>query len=399
MSVRRIMYGTPFNFTGFEGWLNNMAMKGLILTKIIRPWCVFAKQEPRDMEYKLEPCSIGYIKRMREKYSSMGWTYVCRWKGICVFCTPRKADLHEAHDNSEEFGSIITRGRKALMTDVGKWMALFIIMMLALILIIGRNNTPWMNIFDKDAILLVAYFCLFCVVLTFERRDFLALKKHERGSVKAGEVITQTVASKKGIGTLNHVMAAMSIFIVVLLLMYVLVIPGVKLVRAVSEKNYELLTDEESSDFIRLNDIEKQDSSLLDTHWFKYDNLISRTRHLLYKQYNTVEQFMVTGEKWNEKEYSPYMRVECYEVFTEGLAERLVGDVIRTAESPDNWPQGFAVYTNEFKYEGLDVVYRIGNSYTGLYTLVARKGNRIINIMYYGKKPYVEMVEVITSKL
>lgn len=88
----------------------------------------------------------------------MGWRYVCRWKGIDVFC-----DLNlygEVHENPNEYFTIIKRGHRAVLFDILKLVALLSIIMLVLIKIICRNNTPWLNLLDKDAILLLAFTCL-----------------------------------------------------------------------------------------------------------------------------------------------------------------------------------------------------------------------------------------------
>lgn len=144
VNVIKIMNGTPFNLMGFEIWLNNMAAnQGLILVAIRGPWCIFIKQEPRDIEYKLEPGLNIHGKKLKEKYSNMGWRYVCRWKGIYVFCAPRQYDSYEEkHINPQEYVSMIKRGRGAVFFDILKWAALLTIILFALKERIGRNNTP-----------------------------------------------------------------------------------------------------------------------------------------------------------------------------------------------------------------------------------------------------------------
>lgn len=66
MGIIKIMDGTPFNFKGFEKWLNNMANQGPILAAIIRPWCVFMKQEPRDINTGLNHVPFFMVKSERE---------------------------------------------------------------------------------------------------------------------------------------------------------------------------------------------------------------------------------------------------------------------------------------------------------------------------------------------
>lgn len=204
---------------------------------------------------------------------------------------------------------------------------------------------------------------------------------------------------KNGTDMLNHIMAGMMIFTSVLILTYVLVIPGVKLVRAVRGNTYEILSYDADSDFIRLNDIEKQDISLVDVPSYFDDNFISRSKHVLYNQYNVCEEFKVTGEEWYNSDYYPSFRMYCYEVTTKGLADKLIGDVVKLAENKHNWPLGMEVSINKVKYDGLDEAYLLICDFSGLYTLVARKDSTVVDIMYYGKKPYDELLEVVAGKL
>jgi hypothetical protein len=74
----------------------------------------------------------------------------------------------------------------------------------------------------------------------------------------------------------------------------------------------------------------------------------------------------------------------------------LNNDVLYRAEHYYSYVEN--ITTEEIIYEGLDKVYYIYNN-SGRYAIVVLNDNKVVSMKYYGKQPYMKVIEAAINKI
>jgi hypothetical protein len=250
------------------------------------------------------------------------------------------------------------------------------------------SETPWLYLLGlENYIMWALVLYLFILIISF--RDLLAIRSVKRAIISIEDINQSTVNDKKTFKPLT--IFGTAIYLLSYLIAVLLIILSIK------RPNISTLTLENNYDIIRLNDIEKLDSPLVDVGNHAYTNEVERRNLIIYKAYDAEEAFLPTDEKWNNKEYSPFLKSEYYELYLKLTAKGVTKDIVHETETQYGWFSEPEVI--QVEYDGLDEAYYIEGGKSSPYTVVARKGNRIIKLRYYGKRPYTDVLEAAVKKL
>lgn len=76
--VRKLVYIEPLDMDHFEGWLEEMARKGLLFERMSYWGVVFRRGKPTHLRYRLEPAGRLWSRESRDYCRELGWEYLGR---------------------------------------------------------------------------------------------------------------------------------------------------------------------------------------------------------------------------------------------------------------------------------------------------------------------------------
>lgn len=74
--IRKLIYIEPLDMDHFEGWLEEMARKGLLFERMSYWGVVFRRGEPADLRYRLEPAGRLWTRESKDYCRELGWDYL-----------------------------------------------------------------------------------------------------------------------------------------------------------------------------------------------------------------------------------------------------------------------------------------------------------------------------------
>ena len=74
--VRKLIYIEPLDMDHFEGWLEEMARKGLLFERMSYWGVVFRRGKPADLRYRLEPTGRLWTRESKDYCRELGWDYL-----------------------------------------------------------------------------------------------------------------------------------------------------------------------------------------------------------------------------------------------------------------------------------------------------------------------------------
>ena len=74
--VHKWIYINPLDMDHFEGWLEEMARKGLLFERMSYWGVVFRRGKPADLRYRLEPTGQLWTRESKDYCRELGWDYL-----------------------------------------------------------------------------------------------------------------------------------------------------------------------------------------------------------------------------------------------------------------------------------------------------------------------------------
>lgn len=74
--IRKLVYIEPLDMDHFEGWLEEMARKGLLFEQMSYWGLVFRRGEPAAIRYRLEPAGRLWTRESKDYCRETGWDYL-----------------------------------------------------------------------------------------------------------------------------------------------------------------------------------------------------------------------------------------------------------------------------------------------------------------------------------
>lgn len=74
--VHKWIYINPLDMDHFEGWLEEMARKGLLFERMSYWGVVFRRGKPADLRYRLEPTGRLWTRESKDYCRELGWDYL-----------------------------------------------------------------------------------------------------------------------------------------------------------------------------------------------------------------------------------------------------------------------------------------------------------------------------------
>ncbi|WP_270563428.1 DUF2812 domain-containing protein [Clostridium beijerinckii] len=119
---------SPYEYTAVEEYLEIMAKKGWLLTKIKGPFFRFKKIEPQKIKYSVDVIGkISYydskkyneLLEYREYCSAAGWDFICQASEIQVFCSKENTEIVSIHtDETEKFEQVFKSSLRGRLSEL-----------------------------------------------------------------------------------------------------------------------------------------------------------------------------------------------------------------------------------------------------------------------------------------
>ncbi|MGL5415408.1 MAG: DUF2812 domain-containing protein [Clostridium sp.] len=112
----------PFEYEGIEGYLREKALEGWKLVSMYGTYMKFKRIEKEELFYSIELIKGSMIKgqnseealKIREKYKSDDWNFVCEWDCVQIFCS--KSNAKPVHMDEElKFKKIVKSSTKGIV--------------------------------------------------------------------------------------------------------------------------------------------------------------------------------------------------------------------------------------------------------------------------------------------
>lgn len=110
----RFRFVTPYNIGAFESYLSDMAQRGFYLSKVTAFTYRFEKQDPSNMEYRVEFSEEALSQERLNFYEENGWHFVAHFQSVFVYCCDAKKMTCELHTDSAEQSLSLTNSIKGL---------------------------------------------------------------------------------------------------------------------------------------------------------------------------------------------------------------------------------------------------------------------------------------------
>jgi len=395
--VKRLRNINLYNIGMFESWLSDMAQEGLLLKRVGYSNCSFQKTEAYKMEYRIEIDSQSMTKERIELYQQYGWAYVCSYRELHIFRAPASEELIEIHtDLKEQSYTLKNVIRKLRICNIAL-LACLVFIIVDNVVLISIGNTPYLNLLEYGLQSVISTFIMIMVViLTIHQScDSILLKK----MLTKGKPIDHHANWKKGtklVKAINGIAIIFCVFIFIQLGYQVNHIVGY-----FNGKGSYNLTMDTKLPIARLADIEESKNPILKEEDIpkkhNFYNEVQKESGLLVNKYEVRETYYVADEVWEDHDeaYTPSLTTNYYELTIPAFMDGVMKDLVYQEEN--------YYFTEEYKaikvnYEGLDEVYYI-NGGTGCFTVVVRKGNKILSLNYWGKQEYTKVLSALAIGL
>ncbi|WP_271810264.1 DUF2812 domain-containing protein [Clostridium beijerinckii] len=117
-----------YEYTAVEEYLEIMAQKGWLLTKIKGPFFRFKKIEPQKIKYSVDVIGkfsyydskkYNELLEYREYCSAAGWDFICQANEIQVFCSKENTEIVSIHtDETEKFEQVFKSSLRGRLSEL-----------------------------------------------------------------------------------------------------------------------------------------------------------------------------------------------------------------------------------------------------------------------------------------
>ena len=386
--VRRLPPVDLYDVGGMEGWLSEMAGKGLLLEDIGTAFVRFRRETPERRRYRMEPTHKGAgvlpDERQYTAYADAGWRYDANLAGMFyIYSAPDDAVIPELHSDPVTQGvAYALLDRRLLIAAVAAVLPLVWIAASLIWLFSFR-----MFLLDSASFTLFLQALLFGLLAWYQTRCFWTVRRLRR-RLLAGEGIDRTPRRKRS-GRAGLVLLGVSLAAV-----------GFQLCTnayAMAVRSEAAIADPVPA--LRLAAVERDPAFEIPPYYkagVDRDNRVRREwSPLTPVQLEIEEHGRVPDKQWPDgsDEYSPSIHTTYYRVRFAPLAEPLFASLLR-----DEW----RFYEPDSTREELTgtpftrAVLLRSRSGGGQY-LYAYRGSSVLSIRYYGTRDLKELMDELAA--
>lgn len=390
-TVHKIRPSDYWRIGEHESWFSDMAAEGYHLKKMKLHLAQFVKGEPKKMRYRID---VSIKKKITpeqiQMYADSGWEYVTSYNFFHVFSSPVVLNAPELHTDPAEQSYTLRELDKKLAKNAIIVVAAMIIMIGMLTSLWFLDGTPTYTLVEGFAIqqTILSIFMGYTAYTSLQAAiSIRALRK----ALMEGKPINHHAPWKT-----HHRINSTIAFLFTVVVGLSAIIPFVQLIKmdtkTLPEANIDL-------PFVRLADIE-QNPAMVREEPYLIDNVDWGNRYsyewslLAPMQYETDEHGVVPGEMWEDGsgEYSPSIQTRVYQLSFPGLADNLIGDLIKRYRFEER-DEDFV----EKMHPNFDllIVYEEKESKK----VFASKGKAVIYVHYFGYADINRVVENIEKKI
>ena len=389
--VRKVRPSNYWRIGEHESWFSDMSLKGLHLHKIGTNLVHFKKDEPKQMEYRIEVTKNKSISDEQiEMYEQNGWDYVTSYQYFHVFASLVERNATEIHTDPAEQAYTLQYLNNRIILNV-------IVIAVGLTFIIGMLGATWLldgtpilqlvkgHILQQTTLSLILLYYIY-----YSLRGMLAIRVLRR-NLKEGKAINHHAPWKK---TLHKD----TIFSIVFLLIAIAstAVPWIQILKS---ETFSLPEGDSHLPFVRLADIE-QNPMLVRDEYYMRDGIDRGNRYLTNwsifapVQYESDEHGIIEDKVSLDESgtYSPSVKTEVYQLTFQAFAAPLVSDLIQWYSYGDETEP--YVEKNHPEFDRLIVHEEARKK-----EIFASKGKVVMYIRYYGYAETESIIENAAQKI
>ncbi len=395
MRVKKLRTISIYDIGKTESYLSDMAKEGLILTGISGLYYYFKKNEPIEIEYRIEFGEKVLDPEMREMYDLSGWRYTCSIKGIHVFRSEVSNTLVEPYTDPSEQSYTLQRScqlfTRLICFEAVLWLGIILLSVFAS----GIGNTPVLNQLTSNFMYLYEVVLLFYVIFELVRNLYTLLRIKKK--LRMGIGIDHHEPWKRitvGFYTEWLIVGIILVFSLASCACNVYTLTGYFTGRT----HYAISLDTKLP-IVRLNAIEKLETPVIRTYFSEESKHplsdVDLKYYLFLKEIEVNEQFIQKDMRWEGEIYEPSLRTYYYKVALPFMVQGVLKDVLYKAENYFIPSADHKTKAEKMICEGLDEVYYIPSEVgkENYFGFIIRKNNTIIWVIYCGQKKCAEVLE------
>ncbi|MEG0308786.1 MAG: DUF2812 domain-containing protein [Clostridium sp.] len=373
-----------------ESWYSDMSKKGLHLYSIGKWVTKFKKDEPLDLEYRIEiSTDKGEISRAQyQLYKEFGWNYVTTNGSFHIFSAPKDQNATEIHTDPVEQGyALKTFGRKLAMDTIISSIG-FISAFIILYFYLLKDYTPYLTLINNPSIVepLIAISIIVYVIISIQSN--ISIHKLRKSLIQ-GTPINHKSNWKK------HRFSARITYVFVIY-MYISICFSIFL-PSFSTKAFSLPDATSALPIVRLMETEPEGATFVypsanDSDGINHNKYYTNPWHPLcpinYNTYESARSFSKTlDNKMNVNDVCINSQVyrASFDFITNGLFTDLKNKYFLGSK------------LQEINYEGIDKLL-LQETNEG-YNILTRSGKTVIYLEYVGESDPETIIKLIHEKL
>lgn len=364
-----------------EAWLQDMAKRGLHLESANSVAVKFAKEEPRNVKYRLiyreEPDS-----KEKANHLARGWKYICNWgrSRFSVFVSLNESVGEFYQDKGDELEDLVDLSKTLKYRSI---LCVGLVVFCILMLVVGMPSRSLYDFIAGGGYIYLTGCALICLYLSIEVvLSYLSVRK------KCENISN----SKPDVPPLDWQKYRLRSILSTLLICGFIVLFG--FIGFGFEKNVSLPEGDVDFPCVRLMDIEAHPTlrreSGLDNNGVDWSNRITSKKSLFTKKHVITREYSAIGETDADKE-NVSMKNEYIELTFPQMADRLVDEILSQQMYKESMQAEPVTDTNLERLEMMD--------FEGSKYLVGTYQGKVLAISYYGKGDMTDLIRIFEEEI
>lgn len=168
--VHKWIYISPLDMDHFEGWLEELAQKGLLFERMSYWGVVFRRGKPADLRYRLEPTGRLWTRESKDYCRELGWDYLGQAGQYFELYANPDPEAPELHSDPVV--------QSYALDLLGKWLRWHLVLTLLLAAVLFTVLTQQAEIFIFPSLCMLFFYL---VVLAQDIRTYISffrLRRH-----------------------------------------------------------------------------------------------------------------------------------------------------------------------------------------------------------------------------
>lgn len=391
-TISRLKPVSSYRIGVTESWLNYMANKGLILETMGKNRATFKKDEPKNINYRIEISEDkdGLGEEKIRQYKNCGWTYITSYEVFHFFASSNELNTTEVYIIPEEHGKALNlyckKYMKQNLTLIGMLLLIFLV---SCLFSLGKFYSFLVNLdyFNLIYIAIVIFFFM------YEFIEILHLRKLSKDLSK-GVPVNHNMPWR-GTSIIYSLLYGISTIIIPLIIIIPLFLnftnygDGIDLPSDTSSLPVITLKDIETKETLKIHKKEDYDDYNYNSHYTKKSTFFAP---LIYTS-NEAGYVAISPTTTYAKSHDVMVNTVSYKLRFKYMSKKLLKDLWEEYKDSSDLSSEPLI----LKDDTLDLlaVYRDNHSTT----IFACSGKGVMKVTYVGKEDESKVISAMKEKL